>query len=154
MCPQNTDMKLSLSLLQSLIGQELNNTPSPAGSWLNVRMEHIEKNKAVVSMLVRPEMCNPYGNIHGGMMSLVIDEVIGFAVLSMEAETHYTSINLNVDFLYAIKSGERLKATAEVIRMGKKIMHVEVRVHHFDNNTLLAKATSNLSATSMQYSMV
>ena len=147
-------MKLSLSLLQSLTGQELSNTPSPAGSWLNVRMEHIERNKAVVSMLVRPEMCNPYGNIHGGMMSLVIDEVIGFAVLSMEADTHYTSINLNVDFLYAIQNGERLRATAEVIRMGKKIMHVEVRVHHFDNNTLLAKATSNLSATSMQYSMV
>lgn len=154
MCPQIQDMKIGLSLLQSLIGQELNQTPSPAGSWLNVRLEHIERSKAVVSMLVRPEMCNPYGNIHGGMMSLVIDEVIGFAIISMESDTHYTSVNLNVDFLYAIKGGERLKATAEVIRMGKKITHVEVRVHHYDNNTLLAKATSNLSATSMQYSMV
>lgn len=146
-------MESRLATLQTLIGQELNNTPSPAGSWLNLRLDHIERGKAKVSMLIRPEMCNPYGNIHGGMMSLVIDEVIGFAVLSMDAPNHYTSINLNVDFLYAIKGGERLSAEAEVVRMGKKIMHVDVRVYNAETRDLLAKAASNLSVTSMQYSI-
>lgn len=121
---------ITLELLQQHVGQVMNETRSPAGSWLGLRLDRVEKGKAEVSVDVRPEMCNPFGNIHGGMMSLVIDEAIGFAVISMEAEHHYTSVNLNVDFLYAIREGERLRAVSEVIRFGKKIMNVEVKVYH------------------------
>jgi uncharacterized protein (TIGR00369 family) len=94
-------------------------------------------------------MTNPYLNIHGGMMALVMDEVIGWAVVSLDTDNHYTSLNLNVDFLYAIKEGDRLKATSEVIREGKKIIHVECRVYDMQN-TLLGKATSNLIVTGMK----
>ncbi len=93
-------------------------------------------------------MTNPYGNIHGGMMSTFIDETIGWAVVSLEAEHHYTTLNLNIDFLYAAKEGEQMIATAEVIRQGKKIVHVECKVRSKEG-TLLAKATSNLINTSM-----
>jgi len=142
-------MAQGLELLQQRIGTVLNDTLSPAGSWLGFTLSSVSKGKAVATLTVRPEMCNPYGNIHGGMMSLVVDEIIGFAVISLNAANHYTSVTLNVDFLYAIKRGETLRAEAEVIRFGKKIINVDVRVYHDDNNILLAKATSNLTATSM-----
>jgi uncharacterized protein (TIGR00369 family) len=83
------------------------------------------------------------------MMSLVIDEVIGWAVVSLESEHHYTSLNLNVDFLYAIKEGDRLVATAKIVRAGKKIVHAECEVKNEDG-TLLAKAASNLVVTGMK----
>jgi uncharacterized protein (TIGR00369 family) len=83
------------------------------------------------------------------MMALVMDEVIGWAVISLDTDNHYTSLNLNVDFLYAIKQGDRLRATSEVIRAGKKIIHVECRVYDMEG-TLLGKATSNLIVTSMK----
>ena len=100
-------------------------------------------------MEVKHEMTNPYGNIHGGMMALVMDEVIGWAVVSLDTNNHYTSLNLNVDFLYAIKQGDRLKATSEVIRAGKKIIHVECRVYDMEDR-ILGKATSNLIVTGMK----
>ena len=130
-------------------GKLVTDSRSPAGNWMQFTLESVEKGKATLSMKVRKEMTNPYGNIHGGMMSLVIDETIGWAVVSLDTDNYYTSLNLNVDFLYAIKEGDRLKATSEVIRTGKKIIHVECRVYDMENR-ILAKATSNLIVTGMR----
>jgi acyl-coenzyme A thioesterase 13 len=143
-------IKSGLALMQARIGTVLDHTPSPAGSWLAFKLEEARPGFAAATLVVRPEMCNPYGNIHGGMMSLVIDEIIGFAIITLDAEQHYTSINLNVDFLYAIKGGDALRAEGEIIRHGKKIINAAVKVYHNETNVLLARASSNLVATSMQ----
>jgi uncharacterized protein (TIGR00369 family) len=114
---------------QHFLGKLVTESRSPAGNWLQLTLDKIERGAAEISLTVRPEMCNPYGNIHGGMMSLVIDEAIGWAVVSLNTDNNYTSLNLNVDFLYAIRQGERLKARSNVIREGKKIIHVECSVY-------------------------
>ncbi len=134
---------------EHFLGRLVTDSRSPGGNWLQFTLDSIDKGKATISLEVRPEMTNPYGNIHGGMMSLVMDEAIGWAVVSLDTDNHYTSLNLNVDFLYAIKQGERLKAYSEVIRAGKKIIHVECRVYDMQDR-LLGKATSNLIATGMK----
>lgn len=135
---------------ENYLGKEVTDSRSEAGNWLKFTLEGIEKGKATISLAVRREMTNPYGHIHGGMMSLVIDEAIGWAVVSLDAEQHYTSLTLNVDFLYAIKEGERLRAKSEVLRTGKKIINVECHVYDMDNR-ILARANSNLIATGMEY---
>ena len=131
-------------------GKVVTGSRSAAGNWLNFTLEHIEKGTATLALDVKPEMANPYGNIHGGMMSLVIDEAIGWAVVSMDAEQHYTSLTLNVDFLYAIKAGERLRAISKVLRTGKKIINVECHVYDMKDR-ILARAASNLIATNMEF---
>ncbi len=134
---------------ERFLGNLVTNSLSPAGNWLQFTLEEIEKGKATISLEVTHDMTNPYGNIHGGMMSLLIDEVIGWGVVSLDTNNHYTSLNLNVDFLYAIKRGDRLRAKSEVIREGKKIIHVECRVYDMQDR-MLAKATSNLVVTGMK----
>lgn len=130
-------------------GKVVLDSRSPAGNWLHFTLEKIEKGEATISLEVREEMTNPYGNIHGGMMALVMDEVIGWGVVSLDTENNYTSLNLNVDFLYAIKKGDRLRATSKVVRAGKKIIHVECHVYDMQG-TLLGKASSNLIVTGMR----
>ena len=134
---------------QHFLGKLITESRSPAGNWLQLTLDKIERGAADISLTVRPEMCNPYGNIHGGMMSLVIDEAIGWAVVSLNTDNNYTSLNLNVDFLYAIRQGERLKARSNVIREGKKIIHVECSVYDMQDR-LLGKASSNLIVTGMK----
>lgn len=134
---------------EHFLGKMVTESRSPAGNWLGFTLKSIEKGMAEISLPVRPEMVNPYGNLHGGMMALIMDEVIGWAVVSLETENHYTSLNLNVDFLYGIRQGELLTARAKVIREGKKIIHVECHVFGA-NETLLGKASSNLIVTSMK----
>jgi uncharacterized protein (TIGR00369 family) len=130
-------------------GKLVKDSRSPAGNWLEFTLERIEEGRAEILLTVKKEMTNPYGNIHGGMMALVIDEVIGWAVISLGTESHYTSLNLNVDFLYAIKEGDKMRAVARVIRAGKKIIHVECSVYNIEG-TFLSKASSNLIVTSMK----
>jgi uncharacterized protein (TIGR00369 family) len=137
-------------LKETYEGKEVKESRSPAGNWLGITLEHIEKGSAVLTMEVRKEMTNPYGNIHGGMMSLVIDEAIGWGVVSLDTEHHYTSLTLNLDFLYAIKAGERLRAESRVLRVGKKIINVECHVYDMQGR-ILARANSNLIATNMEF---
>jgi acyl-coenzyme A thioesterase 13 len=131
-------------------GKTVSGSRSPAGNWLHFTLERIEKGEAALIMEVREEMTNPYGNIHGGMMSLVIDEAIGWAVVSMDSDQHYTSLTLNVDFLYAIKEGEKLRAESKVLRTGKKIINVECHVYDMQGR-ILARAGSNLIVTNMEF---
>jgi uncharacterized protein (TIGR00369 family) len=121
---------------------------SPTGNWLGVTLEHAERGAVRMSVEIKHEMTNPYGNIHGGMMSAFIDESIGWAVVSLDLDHHYTSLNLNVDFLYAASEGQRMRSEARVVRHGKKIIHAECLVYDLEDR-LLAKASSNLVVTSM-----
>ncbi len=134
---------------ENYLGKKVTDSLSAAGNWMEFTLEKIEKGMAEISLVVKNEMTNPYKNIHGGMMALVIDETIGWAVVSLDTENYYTSLNLNVDFLYAIRQGERLWSKATVIRQGKKIIHVECVVVDGQGN-LLGKASSNLIVTSMK----
>ncbi len=131
-------------------GKEVTDSRSPAGNWLKFTLEHIEKGSATLTMEVREEMTNPYGNIHGGMMSLVIDEAIGWAIVSLDTEMHYTSLTLNVDFLYAISAGQRLRVDSKVMRSGKKIINVECHVYDMEGK-ILARGGSNLIVTGMAF---
>lgn len=148
---QHTDNPGSLleQIRRKYLGRQVTDARSPAGNWLQFTLERIEPGTAEISLTLKKEMTNPYGNIHGGMMALVMDETIGWAVISLEMPHHYTSLNLNVDFLYAIKEGDRLISRAHVVRAGKKIIHTECTVHHEDG-TLLGKGSSNLVVTSMK----
>jgi len=140
--------KLLEWIKQNYEGKVVKGSRSEAGNWMGFKLERIEKGSAEISLPVRKEMTNPYGNIHGGMMSLVVDEAIGWAVISLDAEHHYTSMNLDVDFLYAIKEGDSLIAKSSVVRYGKKIVNAECSVYDKKGN-LLAKGHSNLIATGM-----
>lgn len=130
-------------------GRLVTDSRSKAGNWLGFTLERIEKGLAIISLTVKPEMTNPFGHIHGGMMALVIDEVIGWAVVSLGPQSHYTTLNLNVDFLYAIREGAAMVAEATVVRAGKKIIHVASEVYDAERR-LLARAASNLVVTSMR----
>ena len=132
------------------VGKKVTDSRSPAGNWLNFTLESIEEGNAVLLVEVRHEMTNPYGNIHGGMMSLIIDESIGWAVASLANPNHYTSMSLNIDFLFSIKNGDSLKAIAKVVREGKRIVNVDCHVYNSEG-ALLARGTSNLITTSMQF---
>ncbi len=146
---ESGSQSLVARISEKYLGRLVTDARSPAGNWLGFTLEAISKGEAAISLTVKKEMTNPYGHIHGGMMSLVIDEVIGWAVVSLEMEGHYTSLNLNVDFLYGIKVGEKMTATAKIIRAGKKIIHAECEVRNAEG-ALLAKAASNLVITSMK----
>ncbi|WP_339867559.1 PaaI family thioesterase [uncultured Algoriphagus sp.] len=141
----------SLDMFKKLIGHKLDKMPSKAGNWLAGTLIEVDKDHIKVSYTVTPEMCNPAQILHGGVASLMIDDVIGMGNFAAGSEYLMTSINLNVDFLSAAQIGEKLEVTAKLVRSGANLNHWEAVITK-DSGKLVAKASSNMIKTHVKLS--
>src|SRR5690606_9323001 len=128
------------------LGADLQHSPSAAARFIRGRYTKAEPGELVWEIDVRPDMTNPAGVLHGGVVALIADDLIGAAVFTLGRETLFTSINLTVDFLAAAIPGEVVTARAAVTREGKSIINMECWIHKADGR-LLAHATSNMFNT-------
>lgn len=122
-------------------------SPSPFGRWLNGTLIAVEEDSLTAEFLVREDMCNPGGIMHGGVATGMMDDLIGMTVFASGSQIFYSTVNLSVDFLFAAKSNEKLTAKSKVVRMGKKIAHAEGEIRN-EVGQIIAKCTTNLVATS------
>ena len=135
-----------VELLKAEIGKDFSKSASPVGRWLNGSIQEVEEGRLVVQFEVREEMTNPMGILHGGMSALIIDEIAGAAVYTLNRDTFFTSINLSLDFLRSVPLGNKITAEAEVIRAGKTIINVECRIRN-EEGEIISKAMTNLVRT-------
>ncbi len=142
----------ALELLREQIGKELANSPSAVAMWLKPVFVKVEKGDLVAQYTVRKEMTNAVGNLHGGMISCIIDDLMGTAVFTLDRENFMTTVNLSIDFLYGAKLGDVLEGHCKVIREGKNIVNVTCQIYDSRKN-LIASGTSNLATTSVKKEM-
>ncbi len=140
-----------LELFKSQIGKSLDKTPSAAGNWLGGTLVDIDSHHIQVSYIVRADMCNPGKILHGGVASLMLDDVIGMGNFVAGSEYLMTSINLNVDFLSAAQIGDKLEVTAKLVRSGSNLNHWEAIIRK-ESGKIVAKASSNLIKTHVKLS--
>lgn len=132
---------------KKLIGIESkDSSPSPLGRWLNGTLLAVSEGTITVSFVIRDEMTNPAGIMHGGIAAAMMDEVIGMTTLTLGNEAFFAAASLNVDFLRPGRNGETIKVVAEIIRVGKTMVHVECRIYN-ETGKLISKATSNMVKT-------
>ncbi len=142
-------MNQALAYLQSRIGLSFGEAhPSPVGRWLNGTVRAVESGEFVADFVVRPDMVNPVGILHGGIMATIMDEAIGIAIYTLDDTNFFASINLAVDFLRSAKLGEVITAHARVVRRGRRIVNAECQVHNASGE-LLAKGSCNCVMTEM-----
>jgi len=138
-----------LIFLQKYIGKNMDQSPSPVSKWLNGKLIDIQEGSMEVEFVVREDMTNPMGVLHGGIASTILDEVVGTMVYALGREFAYVSVNLNCDFLHAARMGDVILTKAKVIRAGKNIVHVEGEITDIENR-IIAKCTSNLIQTNLK----
>jgi len=101
----------------------------PADGWLKVGFDG------------KAEFLNPAGFVQGGILSAMLDDTMGPAVMVMtEGKFYTTTISLTVNFMAAAKPGP-ITAEAKVIQLGKTIAFMEGKLTAEDG-TLLATATT------------
>lgn len=144
-------MNSKLSFFKKMIGQKLINMPSRAGNWLSGTLLELEHGYTKIEYEVREEFCNPGRILHGGISSLMLDEVIGLANFALGSEYLMSSINLNVDFLSSVKLGEKVQVEAKLIRSGSNLNHWEAVIKK-ESGKIVAKATSNMIKTHVKLS--
>jgi uncharacterized protein (TIGR00369 family) len=122
--------------------------PNPITTWLDGTLIKASAGSITAEFTVREDQCNHAQVMHGGIITTILDEIMGMTLITVEIEHLYVTINLHVDFLFGAKAGEKVTAISEVFRVGKKIANVEAKLYNADGK-LLAKSTSNLAATSI-----
>src|SRR6195256_6874685 len=88
------------------------------------------------------EFCNPAGFVQGGILSAMLDDTMGPAVLVMTEGKLFTStISMTVNFLAPARPG-KLVGEATVTQLGKTVAFVEGRLMAEDGALLATASTS------------
>jgi uncharacterized protein (TIGR00369 family) len=140
-------MNKALELFRLQIGKDASQSPSPLMQWLNPTLISAEVGALEFSYVVREEMTNPLGIIHGGTTAAIIDDAIGAAVFSLGVSHVYTTVSLSVDYFSRAKTGETIIAQTKVIKKGKQIINAECEIWNADKTRMIAKGNSNLIQT-------
>ena len=107
------------------------------GRWKTVLMQD---GQAEMSWTPTPDMANPYGSVHGGIIATIIDEVTGAAVTSSIEAGSAPTVSLNVEYLHAIPIGGTYTAVGEIVRIGRAMAIADGRILN-EEGKLLARGT-------------
>jgi uncharacterized protein (TIGR00369 family) len=118
--------------------------PNPITTWLDGTLIKASAGSITAEFTVREDQCNHAQVMHGGIITTILDEIMGMTLITVEIDHLYVTINLHVDFLFGAKAGEKVTAISEVFRVGKKIANVEAKLYNAEGKLL-----ANLAATSI-----
>ncbi len=125
-------------------------TASPGGGgglpdYLGIRTTDVGPGTMTAELDVRPELLNPFGTVHGGVLAALTDHVLGavlYPVITKGSWAATTQLNLN--FTAPIKDGT-LTARSEIISLTKRTAVVRIDVHNGDRLAGAAQGTVTIT---------
>lgn len=96
--------------------------------------------RAILTFLAGPQLANPMGTLHGGILCDVADAAMGMAFASTLApDESFTTVELKINFLRPVWQA-RLNAEGNVVQRGRKVRYMECGIFD-EENRLVAKAS-------------
>jgi acyl-coenzyme A thioesterase 13 len=133
-----------LAFLRGFIGCEINESPSPFMNWLKPVVISAEPGELVCSYVVRKEMTNPMGTVHGGILAGIIDDLIGATVYSLGLRDNFTTINNNIDYFAPAFEGDLIVAKTAIVKKGRTIINLHCDITLPQKSRLIARGSSNM----------
>ena len=116
---------------------------SPYPSHMSMRLISLELDKATVGLEIGNCHLQPYGIVHGGVLSTLIDTATFWSVfMRIPEDAGLVNIDLKLNYLQAVRSGT-LTTEGYAIRSGRSISYAEAKVFNEDNE-LIVHGTSTL----------
>jgi uncharacterized protein (TIGR00369 family) len=110
----------------------------PFNTYLGVEIERIEKGEAVATLRLAAHHLNARGVPHGGVISSLLDTVLGAAVISsIPREWWCATISLSIQYLEGTGEG-LLTGTGRVIRQGRRVAFAGGEVRDESGRTVAA----------------
>ncbi|WP_422020861.1 PaaI family thioesterase [Pyruvatibacter mobilis] len=79
--------------------------------------------------LVEKRHCNPYGMLHGGMLSTVADTLLGSVVYHATGGVPIATIYLNTEFIGAAREGDWVEGVATLRKKGRRVVFTQGEFH-------------------------
>ena len=112
--------------------------------YCGLEFDEIGKERCVISCPMRPELLNPAGIAHGGLIATLTDVAAGSMALAADGNTRsIVTQSCSIHYL-SPGTGDRLRAEAKVLRKGNRVCVVQVDCYSADG-TLAAVATYEIA---------
>lgn len=98
--------------------------------YLGIRTTDVGPGTMTAELELRPDLLNPFGTVHGGVLAALADHVLGavlYPVIPRGAWAATTQLNLN--FTAPLSEGT-LTARSEIISLTKRTAVVRIDVHN------------------------
>jgi acyl-CoA thioesterase len=107
-------------IIDAMMGKDL------FSQWLGIERLEERPGYCRLRMTLRPEMCNGFGIIHGGISFAFADSALSFACNSQGR--HAVSFETSISHILPLRPGDTILAIAEEKSLGNRIAIYEVRV--------------------------
>lgn len=109
-----------MNLAHSMLSKDL------FSQWMGIEILESGKGYCKTALLLRPEMINGLGVIHGGVLFSLADTTLAFAANSVMPGA--PSLQATIHYLKSVVPGETVTAKSRMIKAGKTIGLFEVEV--------------------------
>ncbi len=119
--------------------------PPPVARLLGMSIDRVDPGEVEFGLTPHESHYNPLGVVHGGVLSTLLDTVLGCAVhTTLAAGWGYTSIDLNVSYLRPVRvETGPLRFVGRVVKPGRRVAFSSAE--GFDaSGTPVVSATSSL----------
>jgi uncharacterized protein (TIGR00369 family) len=87
-----------------------------------------------------PDMANPFGSVHGGIIATVIDESCGAALMPLIEAASAPTVSLSVEYLHAVRIGGTYTVRSQIVRQGRAIAIADAHILN-EEGTVLVRGT-------------
>ena len=146
---QVLEKKSRFTWLQEQVGKPMAASPSHFAHWLNGTLLEVKEEGIKVSFIVRKDMTNPMGILHGGVTAAIFDDVMGVTFFGMDTEYFFPTLDLSVVYFAPAKEGEEVIAQTQVLKKGQTVIYMEAFLYN-SAGKLLAKGGSNVTKSHLK----
>lgn len=142
-------MHMTFASFDEQIAEELRNAPMLSeglSGYLGFRHTEFVAGRLIAEMDARPDLLTPFGNLHGGCLSAMVDHCLGvvfYPVIPTGTWVATTEFKLNL--LKPVSSGTCV-ATTEIIALGRRSGVARIDITNGDNAVCAAQGTVTIVA--------
>jgi 1,4-dihydroxy-2-naphthoyl-CoA hydrolase len=113
--------------------------------FLGIRMVEVGPGRAVAEVDVREDLVHRFGVLHGGVLAVLVDQVLGSAVYPVApAGTWPATLEFKLNYLAPVRGGV-VRAESRVVSMTSRTAVVQVDVSNGDRAVAVAMGTISLN---------
>lgn len=103
---------------------------------------HPEDQSATFCYIVHPWEANRFGQLHGGIMTTMMDHACGLTITAYTGHKAPT-LHLTTDYIRPAAVGEELLVTACIVSAGRRVIRMRGEICRQDSGKLVATCTGS-----------
>lgn len=109
--------------------------------YLGIRTVDVQPGMLVAELDVRPDLLNPFGTTHGGVMAALVDHVLGSVMYPhIERGRWAATTEFKLNLIRAVRDGT-LRAEARIVAMSRRTAVVQIEVTNDGKMACVAQGT-------------